>query len=135
MPKDNETTTKFKVDISELKSNFQEAQRQIRLANSEFKAATAGMTDWGKSADGISAKLGQLNKTLDAQKKQLGSLEQQYELVVKTQGEDSKGAQELMIKINNQPHTIMPFSKCHVTERINQFSANVHTSKFGQNTH
>jgi phage-related minor tail protein len=106
MPKDNETTTKFKVDISELKSNFQEAQRQIRLANSEFKAATAGMTDWGKSADGISAKLGQLNKTLDAQKKQLSSLEQQYELVVKTQGEDSKGAQELMIKINNQKAAI-----------------------------
>ena len=45
MPK-NETTTKFKVDISELKKGIQEANRQIRLANSEFKAATAGMDDW-----------------------------------------------------------------------------------------
>ena len=59
MSNNNETTTQFKVDISELKSQFQEAQRTIKLANSEFKAATAGMDDWGKSADGISAKITQ----------------------------------------------------------------------------
>ena len=34
----NETTTKFKVDITELKSAIQEAKRQIRIANSEFKS-------------------------------------------------------------------------------------------------
>lgn len=106
MANNNETTTKFKVDISELKKNFQEASRQIRLANSEFKAATSGMDNWSKSADGISAKLKQLNSTLDAQKKQLQSLEQQYSLVVQEQGENSKGAQELMIKINNQKAAI-----------------------------
>ena len=56
----NETTTKFKVDISELKKGISDAQRQIKLANAEFKAASAGMDDWSKSADGISAKLKQL---------------------------------------------------------------------------
>ena len=106
MANNTDTTTKFKVDISELKANFQEAQRQIRLANSEFKAATAGMDSWGKSADGISAKIIQLNKVVDAEKTKLKSLEEQYKLVVKEQGEDSKGAQELMIKINNQKAAI-----------------------------
>ena len=106
MANNTESTTKFKVDISELKANFQEAQRQIRLANSEFKAATAGMDSWGKSADGISAKITQLNKVVDAEKSKLKSLEEQYKLVVKEQGEDSKGAQELMIKINNQKAAI-----------------------------
>lgn len=101
MPK-NETTTKFKADISQLKTAMQDAARQVRLANSEFKAATAGMNDWAKSADGLSAKTTQLNKVLDAQKKQLSALEDQYELVVKEQGADSKGAEELEIKINNQ---------------------------------
>lgn len=102
MPNNNETTTKFKVDISELKKGIQEANRQIRLANSEFKAATAGMDDWSKSADGVSAKITQLNAVLTAQKTKLESLEKQYKLVVQEQGENSRGAEELRIKINNQ---------------------------------
>lgn len=106
MAKNNETTTKFKVDISDLKKGIQDAQRQIRLANAEFKAASSGMDDWSKSADGISAKLKQLNTTVDAQKKVLGSLEQQYAEVVKEQGETSKGAEELKIKIANQQAAI-----------------------------
>lgn len=106
MPKNNETTTKFKVDISELKAGFQEAQRTIRVANSEFKAATAGMDDWSKSADGLGAKIKQLNTVLDSEKAKLSSLEKQYALVSKEQGENSKGAQELLIKINNQKAAI-----------------------------
>ena len=104
--KNNETTTRFKVDIAELKSQFTEARRQIQLANSEFKAATGGMDDWTKSADGLSAKLKQLKDVLAAQKSQLAALEQQYALVAKEQGEDSKGAEELRIKINNQKAAI-----------------------------
>lgn len=106
MANDNNTTTKFKVDISELKKEFTEARRQIQLASSEFKAATGGMDDWTKSADGLSAKLKQLDGVLEAQKTQLASLEKQYELVVKEQGADSKGAEDLMIKINNQKAAI-----------------------------
>ena len=102
MPTNNETTTKFKVDISELKKGMQDAQRQIRLANAEFKAASSGMDDWGKSADGVSAKLKQLDTTLNSQKSILNALKEQYALVAREQGESSKGAQELAIKIANQ---------------------------------
>lgn len=62
MAKNNDTTTRFNADISELKAAFQEASRQIRLANSEFKAASSGMEDWNKSADGVTAKISQLDK-------------------------------------------------------------------------
>lgn len=106
MPKGSETTTKFKVDISELKSGMQEAKRSIALANSEFKASTAGMDNWGKSADGLSAKVKQLDSTLSSQKTILSTLEKQHALVAKEQGENSKGAQDLMIKINNQKAAI-----------------------------
>ncbi len=106
MPKGNESTTKFKADISQLKAAMQEAARQVRLANSEFKAATAGMDNWSDSADGLSAKIKQLDKVLAAQNKQLDSLQEQYELTAKEQGENSKGAQELAIKINNQKAAI-----------------------------
>lgn len=102
----NESTMKFKVDISDLKANIQQAQRTIKVANSEFKAASATMGDWGKSSDGLSAKLKQLDTVMNAQKTVLASLEDQYEIVANEQGENSKAAQDLMVKINNQKAAI-----------------------------
>lgn len=98
----NETTTKFKVDISELKKSMQDAKRSIALANSEFKATASSMDDWGNSADGVSAKIKQLGSNLKAQKNILSSLESQLDLTVKQYGENSKEADQLRIAINNQ---------------------------------
>ena len=39
----NESTTKFKADISQLKSAMQQAQREVKLANAQFKAASSSM--------------------------------------------------------------------------------------------
>lgn len=99
-------TTKFKIDLSEFKKNIADANRQIRLVNSEFKKSTAGLDDWGKSTDGVSEKLKALNKVAELEKTKLTNLEKQYELVAKEQGENSKSAQDLQIKINNQSATI-----------------------------
>lgn len=107
----NETTTKYKVDISELVKGMQAAKRQVALANAEFKSATAGMDDWSKSADGINAKLTQLDKTLSNQKTILSNLEEQYELTVKQMGEGSKEADNLKIKIENQKASIAKTEK------------------------
>lgn len=102
MPNNNETTTKFKVDISELKKEMQEAKRQVQIANSEFKAISSSMEDWSKSSDGLSAKLKQLDNNLKSQKTVLSSLEKQYELTVAEMGEGSAQADRLKIAINNQ---------------------------------
>lgn len=101
-----DTTTKFKVDISELKKAMQDAKRQISLANSEFKASSSAMGEWENSADGISAKLKQLDSVLKSQKTILSSLEQQYEQVAAEQGEGSAAADRLKIAINNQKAAI-----------------------------
>ena len=101
-----ETTTKFKVDISELKANIKEANRQIALANSQFKEASAGMDDWRKSTDGLSAKLKQLDSVTSQYKAILAELEKQYAEVVAEQGEGSAGAIELEVKMNNLKATI-----------------------------
>ena len=111
MAKDNQITTSFNVDISDLKKGIQEAQRQIRLANAEFKAAASGMDQWDKSTEGIQAKLKQLNSVLDNQKKILQSYKDQLEVIVKEQGEESKGADELRIKIANQQAAINETTK------------------------
>lgn len=106
MAKQTDSTTVFKADITDFKASMQEAARLVRLANSEFKASTAGMDDWSSSADGLSAKIKQLNTTLDAQKRQLTVLETEYRKVASEQGEDSRAAQELQIRINNQKASI-----------------------------
>ena len=102
----SESTTKFKADISQLKAQMQAAARQVKLANSEFKAATAGMKDWKSSADGLEAKLKQLNTVLTAQKSQLSILESELKKTVEEYGENSSAADNLKIRINNQKAAI-----------------------------
>lgn len=104
--KQNETTTKFKVDISELKVAMQEAKRQITLVNSEFKATSSGMDDWKSSTDGVSAKIRSLNKVLEQQENILKAEQEQLILTEQEYGSNSAAAENLRIKINNQQATV-----------------------------
>jgi len=102
MAKGNETTTKFKVDISELKKSMQEARKQVAYANSEFKATASSMDDWSKSSEGLGAKLKQLNSNLKSQEAVLAEYEKTLEEIKKEYGENSKEALEYATKLNNQ---------------------------------
>lgn len=104
--KQNGTTTKFKVDISELKAAMQEAKRQITLVNSEFKATSSGMDDWKSSTDGVSAKIRSLNKVLEQQENILKAEQEQLILTEQEYGSNSAAAENLRIKINNQQATV-----------------------------
>lgn len=103
---DTSSTTSFKADISQLKSAMQQAKRQVALANSEFKAASASMDDWSTNSDGLKAKLKQLTTTLDSQKKQLSLLEEEYEKTTTEYGENSAAADRVKIAINNMKASI-----------------------------
>lgn len=98
---DTQSTTKFRADISQLRSEMQAASRLVKVANSEFKAATAGMDDWSKSADGLEKKIKQLNTILTAQKRQLALAKQEWEKTKKAYGENSAEADRAKIKLNN----------------------------------
>ena len=106
MARDNDTTTRFNVDITELRTQFREAQRQVRLANSEFQSATSGMNNWADSADGVSAKINQLNNVLVSEERKLEILRREYELTSNAMGSNSREAQELLIRLNNQQATV-----------------------------
>jgi TP901 family phage tail tape measure protein len=107
----NETTAKFSVDISDLKKGIQEANRQIRLANAEFKAASASMDKWSTSTSGLAAKIEQTDKVLAAQKKILESYEKEMELVIQKYGENSKEADNAKIKYENQRAAVIKTEK------------------------
>lgn len=111
MSKDVESTMKWRLDITDLKSNIQKAKREIRLANSEFQNVTASMDDWRKSADGLTAKIKNLDSNYQNETEILKSLKEQYKLVASEQGENSKKAQDLTIKINNQSAKVQRIQK------------------------
>lgn len=97
---DNQSTTSFRADISQLKAAMQQAQRQVRLAESEFQKAAAGLDDWSSSAVGLSAKLKSLNTTLDAQKKKADLARAEWEKAAQEFGENSAEAERAKIKLN-----------------------------------
>lgn len=108
---DINTTAKFTADISSLKAAMQQAQRQVKLVTSEFRAATAGMDDWTKSEEGLAAKLKQLNGILDAQKKKLAVLNAELKNAEQTDGKGSAAADRLRTSINNLQASITKTEK------------------------
>ena len=95
----DEFTAKFKLDVSDLKQGIKDADNSIKLANAQFKAASAGMDKWSKSSDGISAKLKQLGTVLDAEKTKLSSLRGQLEQNEQAHQTNQKRVAELKAKL------------------------------------
>lgn len=98
---DTSSTTTFRADISSLRAEMQAASRAVRVANSEFKAATAGMDDWGSSADGLEAKIKQLQSVLTAQNKQAALAAEQLSKVEAEYGQNSAEADRARVSYNN----------------------------------
>lgn len=94
------------LDVSDLKAGLSEANKQIQLANSKFQAAASEMDDWTKSADGLKAKIEQLDTVLKMQQSKLAGLRAEYEKVAKEQGENSEAARKLQVQINKQQATV-----------------------------
>ncbi|APM39390.1 phage tail tape measure protein [Clostridium kluyveri] len=92
-------TTNFKAGVTDL-------NRQIRVIESGFRAASAGMDEWGKSEEGLRVKINSLNQVTDLQRQKIANLTQQYKLIAAAKGEDSKEAQNLQARINNETATL-----------------------------
>lgn len=97
---DNTSTTQFRADISQLKAAMQAAQRQVRLAATEFERASAGMEDWSRSADGLRAKVTQLTSTLDAQRRKASLAREEWERTAQVYGENSAEADRARMRLN-----------------------------------
>lgn len=98
-------TTKFRVDISDLKQGIAEANKIIKTANAEFKNATAGMDKWSDSADGLSAKIAQQSKIVDGEKTKLDLLKQQLDRLNKSQQDGEKIISDLTAEYNKAAET------------------------------
>ena len=98
-------TSKFKVDISDLKKGITEANKTIKTANAEFKNATASMDDWSKSADGLTAKIKQQESVVEAEKKKLELLKEQLARLNQNQEDGKKIIADLTAKYQKAAET------------------------------
>lgn len=78
MPTEN-YTTKFKVDISDLKNNIKTANAQIKTYAAEIKNASAGMKKGEETADSLTKKIDAQQKIVDSEKAKLQAMREQLE--------------------------------------------------------
>lgn len=79
MPNEENVTTKFKVDISDLKRNVTAANASIRQYKAELENADAGMKESGNNADSLSKKIEAQSKIVDTEKKKLDALKEELQ--------------------------------------------------------
>lgn len=102
MAEERTITTVFKADISNFSASTQQLNRYVAQVNSEFKDATASMGRWNDNADGLRAKITQLNGLYDAEKKKLAMLEDEYNKLTEEQKKNTAQGQKLATAINEQ---------------------------------
>lgn len=92
-------TTKFKADISDLKSGITEANRTLKENQSAIKAVASEMDLYGKSADGVKKQMDLMKSSLDAQKSKLDAYAKQLETASKYEKEAGQNVEALKKKL------------------------------------
>lgn len=96
-----EHTTKFKADISSLKSGITQANKELKKIASEYKAASSAAELTGKKQDQLKAKLDYLNKTLEQQNNKLKNYKDQLKTTQTYTDQLAKKEQELTKKLED----------------------------------
>lgn len=103
-------TTDFKTAISEI-------NREMRVVESAFRASAAALGDWAGDASGLESRIKTLNTEIDLQGQKVSALKGEYERVKDEQGENSKAAQDLEIRLNKE------------TEQLNKMGVELQTTE------
>lgn len=86
---------------AEFKKGIQDVNRQLKIAQSEFKLTGAGVDGFGKSLDGMKAKSRMLEQSLQLQQSKVEQLRQRYEQLKATNGENDAATQRMLVSYNN----------------------------------
>ena len=104
MPTEN-YTSKFRVDVSDLKKGLADANAAVKKANAEFKNATAGTKEWQKSADGLNAAITAQKKVVEEEQKKLDILKEQLDRLNKSQEDGKRIISDLNAKYDEAAKT------------------------------
>ena len=96
---DDNLGTKWTLDVSDLKAGITEANRLVKIADTQFKATAASMGDWANNADGLSERIKALTTIVGIQEQTVAGLTDKYKKVSEEKGKSSRDAQELELQL------------------------------------
>lgn len=89
------------MDSTGFQNGVSNINRQLKVVQSEFKAASSKVGGFSNSTERLKLKSESLSKQIDLQNEKVAALKKAYDNSAKTKGKDSKATQELAIKYNN----------------------------------
>ena len=92
---------KVSMDQTGFQQGVSKLNRELKVVQSEFKAASAQLADFGKSTEGLKLKADSLTRQFELQKQKVDALEAAYKKSVESKGADAKATQNLAIQLNN----------------------------------
>jgi len=102
---------KLGIDVTDFKTGVREADREMRRLESGFKASTATLGDWSKSASGLEERIVSLTSKVDIQRAKVAAVREEYERVKQETGENSRATKEAEIALNKQVQTLGEMEK------------------------
>lgn len=85
---------------SNFTGNIPKINRQLRLMDSEFKAASSSVDGFEDSLSKLESQSTNIEKKLQLQRVKVDELKRQYDELVRTKGADSKAAENMLIRYN-----------------------------------
>lgn len=99
---ENDLKSELSIDVTDFKTGMAQANRELRVLDSAFKAGVATLGDWSKSSEGLGQRISTLNQSIDVQSRKVSSLQEEYTRVAAEKGATSRAAQELEIQLNKE---------------------------------
>src|SRR5574343_216186 len=103
---ENDLSGRVGLDTTDFKTAVAQMNREIRVIESGFRASSATLGDWGKSVDGLEMRIKALNSEMSVQEKKVSALSAEYSRVAAEQGESSRAAQDLHVRLNRETETL-----------------------------
>lgn len=98
----DELVIKWSMDNKSFNDGLSNMNRSMSLLKSEFGATSNKLKSFGSETDQLRNKQDYLNKAMEIQKSKVDTLKKSYDKQVQATGENSKEAENLAIKLNNQ---------------------------------
>ena len=121
-------TTKFKVDISDLKSNINAANRQIQLLTAEMRNANAGMERGAETADTLSTKIQKQQQIVEQEERKLAALREQLQRLNQNQQQGEQIVADLTAQYNQ---AVVTYGEA--SEEARQYAAQLSQAQNAQN--
>ena len=98
----DELVIKWSMDNKSFNDGLSNMNRSMNLLKSEFGATSSKLKSFGSETEQLRNKQEYLNKAMEIQKAKIDTLKGAYDKQVQATGENSKEAENLAIKLNNQ---------------------------------